>query len=156
MPTRMRRRWCCGRSSTPAALAVRRAVGAIERHSMLANGHTVALVTPDARLTWFCHPRRTPHRSSPTCSGGAAPATYGRPKRVFHIINLFHNTYYTLLNYILIIYFFPTISFSSSFSSISSILLIYLSFFLSHISLLLYSFYYFLYLFSFIQLLNYS
>jgi len=41
-----RRRWLFGEPSVP-----------IERHSMLANGHTVALVTPDARVTWFCHPR---------------------------------------------------------------------------------------------------
>ncbi|GIH07668.1 hypothetical protein Rhe02_57350 [Rhizocola hellebori] len=30
---------------------------AIEEHSMMANGQTVALLTPDARVTWFCHPR---------------------------------------------------------------------------------------------------
>ncbi|ADD44286.1 trehalose-phosphatase [Stackebrandtia nassauensis] len=29
----------------------------IERHSMLADGANCALVTPDARITWMCHPR---------------------------------------------------------------------------------------------------
>jgi trehalose 6-phosphate phosphatase len=29
----------------------------IERLSMLADGRSVALLTPDARVTWFCHPR---------------------------------------------------------------------------------------------------
>ena len=29
----------------------------IERHALLADGKTVALVTPDARITWLCHPR---------------------------------------------------------------------------------------------------
>ncbi|MDX6562553.1 MAG: hypothetical protein QOD65_2367, partial [Gaiellales bacterium] len=29
----------------------------IERHAMLSDGETVALVTPDARVTWMCHPR---------------------------------------------------------------------------------------------------
>jgi trehalose-phosphatase len=41
-----RRQWLFGERSVP-----------IERHSMLANGRTVALVTPDARITWLCHPR---------------------------------------------------------------------------------------------------
>ena len=29
----------------------------IERHTMLSNGSTVALLTPDARVSWLCHPR---------------------------------------------------------------------------------------------------
>ncbi len=29
----------------------------IEQHSMLSNGRAVALVTPDSRITWLCHPR---------------------------------------------------------------------------------------------------
>ncbi len=29
----------------------------IERHSMLSNLQTIAMVQPDARLTWMCHPR---------------------------------------------------------------------------------------------------
>ena len=29
----------------------------IERHSMLSNGSTVALLAPDANVTWLCHPR---------------------------------------------------------------------------------------------------
>ena len=41
-----RRQWLFGERSVP-----------IERHSMLANGRTVGLVTPDARVTWLCHPR---------------------------------------------------------------------------------------------------
>jgi trehalose-phosphatase len=41
-----RRTWLYGEQAPP-----------IERLSMLANGHAVALVTPDARLTWMCHPR---------------------------------------------------------------------------------------------------
>jgi trehalose-phosphatase len=41
-----RRKWLFGERAVP-----------IERHSMLANGRTVALVTPDARISWLCHPR---------------------------------------------------------------------------------------------------
>ena len=41
-----RRRWLYGESTM-----------LIERHSMLGNGQTVALLTPDARVTWLCHPR---------------------------------------------------------------------------------------------------
>jgi trehalose-phosphatase len=41
-----RRHWLFGERAVP-----------IERHSMLSNGHTVALVTPDARMTWLCQPR---------------------------------------------------------------------------------------------------
>jgi trehalose-phosphatase len=41
-----RRTWLFGERAVP-----------IERHSMLANGRTVALVTPDARIAWLCHPR---------------------------------------------------------------------------------------------------
>ncbi|MGH9059538.1 MAG: trehalase-like domain-containing protein, partial [Acidimicrobiales bacterium] len=40
-----RRNWLYGESAPP-----------IERLSMLANERSVALVTPDARLTWLCHP----------------------------------------------------------------------------------------------------
>ncbi|AUS78517.1 trehalose-phosphatase [Actinoalloteichus sp. AHMU CJ021] len=40
-----RRTWLFGEQAPP-----------IERLSMLANERTVALVTPDARLTWLCHP----------------------------------------------------------------------------------------------------
>ena len=29
----------------------------IERHTLLSDQRTVALVTPDARISWFCHPR---------------------------------------------------------------------------------------------------
>jgi trehalose-phosphatase len=41
-----RRRWLFGEQAVP-----------IERHSMLSNSHTVALLTPAARVTWLCHPR---------------------------------------------------------------------------------------------------
>ena len=41
-----RRQWLFGERAVP-----------IERHSMLANGRTIALVTPDARVSWLCHPR---------------------------------------------------------------------------------------------------
>jgi trehalose-phosphatase len=41
-----RRKWLFGERAVP-----------IERHSMLANGRTVALLTPDARVNWLCHPR---------------------------------------------------------------------------------------------------
>ena len=41
-----RRRWLFGEHAVP-----------IERHSLLANGRTMALLTPDARVTWLCHPR---------------------------------------------------------------------------------------------------
>jgi trehalose-phosphatase len=40
-----RRHWLYGERAVP-----------IERHSMLANGRTVALVAPDAKVTWLCHP----------------------------------------------------------------------------------------------------
>ena len=42
----LRRHWLYGDHAVP-----------IERHSMLANGSTVALLAPDARVTWLCHPR---------------------------------------------------------------------------------------------------
>ena len=41
-----RRDWLAGANAVP-----------IERHAMLSDGKTVALVTPDARITWMCHPR---------------------------------------------------------------------------------------------------
>jgi trehalose-phosphatase len=41
-----RRRWLFGEQAVP-----------IERHSMLSNTHTVALVTPTARVTWLCTPK---------------------------------------------------------------------------------------------------
>ncbi len=41
-----RRLWLFGEHAVP-----------IERHSMLSNGSTVALLTPDARVSWLCHPR---------------------------------------------------------------------------------------------------
>jgi hypothetical protein len=41
-----RRRWLFGERAVP-----------IERLSMLSNGRQVALLTPDANITWLCHPR---------------------------------------------------------------------------------------------------
>jgi trehalose-phosphatase len=41
-----RRAWLYGVRAVP-----------IERHSMLANGQTVALLAPDATITWLCHPQ---------------------------------------------------------------------------------------------------
>ncbi len=40
-----RRKWLFGEHAVP-----------IERHSMLANGRTIALVAPDATVGWLCHP----------------------------------------------------------------------------------------------------
>ncbi|MFG0329275.1 MAG: trehalose-phosphatase [Phycisphaerales bacterium] len=42
----LRAEWLTGAEATP-----------IERHSMLSDQRTAALVTPDARVTWFCAPR---------------------------------------------------------------------------------------------------
>ncbi|SDZ41403.1 trehalose 6-phosphatase [Micromonospora pattaloongensis] len=41
-----RRHWLFGERAVP-----------IERHSMLANGRTVALLTPEAKVTWLSHPK---------------------------------------------------------------------------------------------------
>lgn len=41
-----RRNWLFGERAVP-----------IERHSMLANGRTVALLTPEAKVTWLCNPK---------------------------------------------------------------------------------------------------
>ncbi len=41
-----RKQWLFGEQAVP-----------IERHSMIANGTTVALLAPDAKVTWLCHPR---------------------------------------------------------------------------------------------------
>ncbi|MEH1013590.1 trehalose-phosphatase [Micromonospora sp. CPCC 206060] len=41
-----RRHWLFGERAVP-----------IERHSMLANGRTIALLTPEAKVTWLCHPK---------------------------------------------------------------------------------------------------
>ena len=44
--TECRRRWLFGEHAVP-----------IERHTMLGNGRTLALLTPAAKVTWLCHPR---------------------------------------------------------------------------------------------------
>ncbi|HET6211923.1 MAG TPA: trehalase-like domain-containing protein, partial [Micromonosporaceae bacterium] len=41
-----RRRWLYGEHAVP-----------IERHTMLGNGRSIALLTPSAKVTWLCHPR---------------------------------------------------------------------------------------------------
>jgi GH15 family glucan-1,4-alpha-glucosidase len=41
-----RRNWLFGERAVP-----------VERHTMLSNGRTVALLTPEAKVTWLCHPR---------------------------------------------------------------------------------------------------
>ncbi|WP_149256795.1 trehalase-like domain-containing protein [Actinomadura sp. K4S16] len=51
---RTRRRWLYGEPTVP-----------IERHSLLSDQRTVALLTPDATVTWLCHPRP----DSPTLFG---------------------------------------------------------------------------------------
>ncbi|MGA8114045.1 MAG: trehalose-phosphatase [Actinocatenispora sp.] len=57
----VRRRWLYGERAVP-----------IERHSMLACGDTVALVTPDATVTWLCHPRPDSSAIFADLLGGAA------------------------------------------------------------------------------------
>jgi trehalose-phosphatase len=44
--TESRRRWLFGERAVP-----------IERHSMLSNGRTLALLTPEGKISWLCHPR---------------------------------------------------------------------------------------------------
>ena len=44
--TELRRRWLFGERAVP-----------IERHTMLSNRHTIALLTPSANVAWLCHPR---------------------------------------------------------------------------------------------------
>ena len=70
-----RRTWLYGEHAVP-----------IERHSMLANGTTVALLAPDARVTWLCHPRPDSAAIFADILGGAraghftvAPARKGVP-----------------------------------------------------------------------------
>ena len=60
-----RRHWLYGEHAVP-----------IERHSMLANGSTVALLAPDAKVAWLCHPGPTRRRSSPTCSAAPGPGYF--------------------------------------------------------------------------------
>ena len=62
-----RRQWLFGEHAVP-----------IERHTMLANGSTVALLTPDARVSWLCHPRPDSAAVFADIVGGAAPATSRR------------------------------------------------------------------------------
>ncbi|WP_436493393.1 trehalose-phosphatase [Actinokineospora sp. HUAS TT18] len=56
-----RRNWLYGEQATP-----------IERLSMLSNERSVALVTPDARLTWMCHPEPDSAAVFADLLGGAA------------------------------------------------------------------------------------
>ena len=70
-----RRNWLYGEHAVP-----------IERHSMLANGRTIALLTPDAKVTWLCHPKPDSSAIFADLLGGApaghftvAPARGGFP-----------------------------------------------------------------------------
>jgi len=56
-----RRNWLYGEQATP-----------IERLTMLANERSVALVTPEARLTWMCHPEPDSAAVFADLLGGAA------------------------------------------------------------------------------------
>ena len=62
-----RRRWLFGEHAVP-----------IERHTMLANGRTLALLTPAAKVTWLCHPR-------PDSSAVFAALLGGRPAGYFTV-----------------------------------------------------------------------
>ncbi|WP_412541899.1 trehalose-phosphatase [Longispora sp. K20-0274] len=71
----IRRNWLLGERSVP-----------IERHTMLGNGRNVALLTPDARVTWMCHPRSDSAALFADLLGGESaghctisPARPGRP-----------------------------------------------------------------------------
>jgi trehalose-phosphatase len=44
--TECRRRWLYGEQAVP-----------IERHTMIGNGRTIALLTPAGKVAWLCHPR---------------------------------------------------------------------------------------------------
>jgi trehalose-phosphatase len=44
--TESRRRWLFGEQAVP-----------IERHTIISNGNTLALLTPSATVSWLCHPR---------------------------------------------------------------------------------------------------
>lgn len=70
-----RRHWLYGEHAVP-----------IERHSMLSNGSTVALLAPDAKVTWLCHPRPDSAAIFADILGGAragyfsvAPERHGIP-----------------------------------------------------------------------------
>jgi trehalose-phosphatase len=70
-----RRHWLYGDHAVP-----------IERHSMLSNGSTVALLAPDAKVTWLCHPRPDSAAIFADILGGAragyfsvAPERHGIP-----------------------------------------------------------------------------
>ena len=72
-----RRRWLFGEQAVP-----------IERHTMLANGRTLALLTPAAKVTWLCHPRPDSPAIFADLLGddsagyfSVAPAPDGRPTR---------------------------------------------------------------------------
>ncbi len=54
----------------------------IEQHSMLSNGRAVALVTPDSRITWFCHPRPDSGAVFADLLGGTTAGSFSvRPER---------------------------------------------------------------------------
>ena len=66
-----RRNWLYGEHAVP-----------IERHSMLSNGSTVALLAPDATVTWLCHPRPDSAAIFADILGGARAGQFSvRPAR---------------------------------------------------------------------------
>ena len=66
-----RRHWLYGEHAVP-----------IERHSMLSNGSTVALLAPDANVTWLCHPRPDSAAIFADILGGARAGYFSvAPKR---------------------------------------------------------------------------
>ncbi|HYN96406.1 MAG TPA: trehalose-phosphatase [Pilimelia sp.] len=61
-----RRKWLYGERAVP-----------IERHSMLSNGRTIALLTPDAKVTWLCHPKPDSSAIFADLLGGAPAGHFG-------------------------------------------------------------------------------
>ncbi|WP_344885529.1 trehalose-phosphatase [Allokutzneria multivorans] len=67
----VRRTWLHGEQAVP-----------IERISMLANERSVALLTPDAKLTWFCHPEPDSGAVFADLLGGPTAGVFGiKPER---------------------------------------------------------------------------
>ncbi len=62
----LRRTWLFGEHAVP-----------IERHSMLANGRTVALVGPDATVSWMCHPNPDSSATFAHLLGGNPAGRFG-------------------------------------------------------------------------------
>ena len=60
-----RRAWLEGDSAPP-----------IERHTLLSDQRTVALLTPDSRVSWFCHPRADSPAVFAELLGGPTAGTF--------------------------------------------------------------------------------